>query len=192
MRNNIRILATLIILISFEAFAQPAQDGVYQFQPRATIVSPSATPFDWNVQYGVHYPEDPITLFAGTSYPQYYLGYYCGRYSLPGFVYLYKVTHNTSYLYTARDQINQLFSPTLFQDGTNGADDGFMGWKNEREDGLVSIAGGIQKNVWTHFKIHLETVGGSSTRFTLTINSQDITETANFLYPSGTIALLSS
>lgn len=153
-------------------------------------------PYDWYQEYNTRFPSSPFDPANNPPLPnaenhQTFMAYDVGRYSIPAAVYMYQATKDTHYLEAAREQINSMFSPSYFQDGTNGANDGFLGWRFSRSDGINHVTGGIPKNVWQHTHVRVEDLNATQTKVSLTINGQTFQETTNAYYDSGTIALLS-
>lgn len=164
------------------------------------VIGP-AQPLDWYNVYMHVAPAYPRNYFTTPSPPidmnelQYTMAYEHGRYNLSSILFMYKATKNASFLQEFADQAATTFSSTYFQDGDNGANDGFLGWGMRRKSNPIYLREPFTQNSWHHIKIRVQdtTIQGTlRTRIQTTFNNQFfegwLTNTYGF---DGTIALLS-
>lgn len=153
----------------------------------------SGLPYDWDHEYRTRILHSPFDFAPSPSADnhQTFMAYDVGRYSVPAAVYMYRTSRDTSFMEKARDQIRDMFGPNYFQDGTNGANDGFLGWKFKRGEAINFVPGGIPRNQWQTAKIKVEDLNATQSRVSVTVNGQTFQETTTSSYNSGTVALLS-
>lgn len=179
----------------------PAPHPVDPAESQAPGETVNGLPQDWYLQYRTWITSLPLdNPPPDPNNQQGFMAYDVGRYAVPASVYMYRTSQEISFLEDARDQINKMFSPTYFTDGSNGATDGFLGWKFARGDGISYVPGGIPRNTWLHAKIQVTDLNSLQSQVSMTYNGTTFTEVTNnvnpnthipFAYPSGTIALLS-
>ncbi|HLB00289.1 MAG TPA: hypothetical protein VJO14_02790, partial [Bacteroidota bacterium] len=181
------------------------------FTPESDEIAPCpfpARPHDWDSVYMSAWPQnwftgaDPWKGAGKTNELQYIMSYYEMRYNLSGMLHMFKKTGDTKFLEEYVGQANIAFTPTYFKDGTNGCDDGFLGWGMERPSVLSPVTRfpdylgvRLQADTWYDIRVSVrDTVisGAKKTRIGVLFDGRtfDYTYDAG-IYPAGTVALLS-